>query len=157
MPGGTSSVPCTAPLTGRYVTLQKIVKPDIPDKRPINWGEVIIESSPVSSTGGEKIEILLREPTSDSPASGQCPSNYPYAFNFGAECCSVGFEDNTDPLWIEKWSFGLLNYGSDTCGGKSIDCGSPPCLNYKFQVDYIDKLGLSFGKLCYRYCSVELV
>ena len=132
---GISSVPCTAPLIGRYVTIQKIVPEDSLRHRPINFAEVIIESSPVSTTGGNKIEILLREPTEDSPAPGQCTSDYPFAFKHGDKCCSTGYEDNSDPDWVDKWSYGFLNYGSDTCGGKTIDCGAPPCLNHEFQVD----------------------
>ena len=161
-PGGTSSVPCTAPLTGRYITIQKIVPGDAAtDTITINWAEVIIESSPVSTTGGEKIEILLREPTEDSPAPGQCTSDYPFAFKNGDKCCSTGSENNSDPAWVDKWSFGFLNYASKTCGGKSIICGAPPCLNHEFKVDYNyyfepDKLELSFAKLTAKFCSVEL-
>ena len=124
--GIESSVTCSTPLTGRYVTLQKIVpstytytvyttdgSPRNKTKNnPLNFMEVVIDSSPVE-TGGGKFEILLRQ----EPYPGQCTSEHPYAISLGESCCSVGSS---------------ASYWSSSCKGKKLACFKPPCLNFQY-------------------------
>ena len=106
-----SSVTCSTPLTGRYVTLQRIV---VSSTTSINFQEVVIESSPAEDkTGGEMIEILLRE----DPTPGVCTSSHPYATNRGKICCS------------KRSSYSFWN----ACYGQRTPCFVPPCLNYEFK------------------------
>ena len=122
----TDSIECLVPLTGRYVTLQRII--EFAEHTVLSMNEVLIVSSPAVFEG-EEIEILLRS----SPVLGQCPSNYPYAYLGGASCCSSGMEDTG---WFEEGSFGLLNFDSLTCGGGKTTCptnNTAPCYNYQYQ------------------------
>ena len=91
--GSTSSVTCSAPLVGRYVTLQRI---DNPEKEPINWVEVQIDSTPGGKT--EEIEFIFRTSPEDGVTgqeegvTGQCTSRYKYAFGNGEKCCITSIE-----------------------------------------------------------------
>ena len=109
-----ASIPCTTPLLGRYVTLQKVVKEE---RSGFNWVEVKIETSPYSC---EKIEILLRsDPIHTTP--DQCPKDYPYAFYYGHFCCDV--VDQVSPS---------STYCSGDCDQRTR-CSAPPCSNYQYQ------------------------
>ena len=111
-PGTESSVTCSEPLTGRYITLQKIVPQPLGES--INLGEIIIESSPmmVSGNQGNTIEILLRE----HPITGECPSDHPHAYDYGYRCCSL-----------------VSSYYSSGCRGQALECFGTPCLNYQYR------------------------
>ena len=103
------SVTCSAPLIGRYVTLQKNVQQKAGSA--INFSEVIIESSPDDT----KIEILLRQ----EPYPGQCPEDHPYSYNYGQGCCSKGK--------------GSSSFYDKTCLGTTGSCFGASCLPYQYK------------------------
>ena len=108
------SVTCSAPLIGRYVTLQKNVQQKAGSA--INFSEVIIESSPEDSEDTkEKIEILLRQ----EPYPGQCPEDHPYSYNYGQGCCSKGK--------------GSSSFYDKTCFGTAGSCFGSSCLPYQYK------------------------
>ena len=115
IPDIASSVPCSTPLLGRYITVQKIVEV-VPTLTDLNLVEVIIDSSPTVGPENEieMIEILLRE----NPAPGECPSDNPYAYNYGYGCCSKG----TGSSFYEE-----------TCSGEAAPCFGTPCLHYQYR------------------------
>ena len=118
-PKTPSTVTCSAPLLGRYVTLQKIKELDLGleyTMTDLNFVEVIIDSSPVVGPDNEveKIEILLRE----NPVPGECPSDHPYAYNYGYGCCSK-----------RKGS----TFYKTSCSGASAPCFGIPCLHYQYK------------------------
>ena len=128
--GSISTIVCSTPLIGRYITLQNIEKTTMSQ---FNWPEVLIDSSPAEAEEeGEKIEILLTE-----NAAGQCSSSYPYAFRGGDRCCRRNLEvDPTDKnrKMEPPGSYGFLNFDSTQCGGNSWQyCTTPPCMNYQYQ------------------------
>merc|ERR1719474_2438495 len=77
-PSSTSSVACSNPLIGRYITLQR-VKVQSSFGLPLIWREVLLDTK--TAQAGEVMTVMTRD------ENDQCPSSHPYAFNYGKDCC----------------------------------------------------------------------
>ena len=90
--GDISVVTCSQPLTGRYVTLQRISMDDM----FINWSEVLIKSKSMES----KITEILKMDADKNPVAkcppttglSECPSTHPYSYKQGNSCCKENIE-----------------------------------------------------------------
>ena len=136
--GGNSSVTCSNPLIGRYVTLQRITS----DVAFLSWVEVVIESEPVD-VPGEMVEILTSGPA-------ECPSSHPFTFSQGTRCCKTNLELGG---WTAFGSHGVLHFDSLSCYSpdepSDVACPTSRCMNNGYQryncyIEDLDKEGSTY-------------
>ena len=131
---GISVVTCTQPISGRYITLQRISKGDT---GVINWSEVLVN---YSQKDIKTIKIFKMESENKfhhhskcPPTVGlaECPESHPYSYKQGGYCCNKNIDyerkDSRHPL---------LNFDSNYCRDDAgtdhnVTCDLPPCINYK--------------------------
>ena len=121
--GSNSVVECSVPVPGRFITLQRIKTSSEP---ALNIVEVIVETEPLNEKP-EAINVLERPSN-----NGQCPEEYPFAFQGGSRCCQGSFEDAPSEASSKD---GFIDYDSDVCSnGDDIACvGVGGCMNYQYQ------------------------
>ena len=135
IPTEATVIPCSTPVVGRYVTLQRIVR--MSNDPALNLNEVIIDSEPVDL---EPTYVFLRHSDSEPfHVDSQCPESHPLAFSQGRRCCEGNLEKHpkdddagTDLNYRKKGGKGLLHFDSKECAYPSVVCEQAPCLNYNF-------------------------
>ena len=127
--GEVSQIPCSRPVIGRYITLQRYRR----NTEPLNLRELVIDSTPAVNIALDEVYVLS---TDEIEGDSQCPSSHPFAFNRGAQCCSGNREHHPSQGfdgWESKGSRGLLHFDSPVCFDSFVSCSIPPCLNYEYR------------------------
>ena len=130
--GDTMIIKYSAPVVGRYITLQKIAGVT----NGINWRELLIRFTPmepklieVLKMNVEKIDAHSKCP--EAVGLAECTKPHPYSFRQGLYCCSINID------YQQRFSgHPLINFDPWNCkDSEGIDhftkCDLPPCINSK--------------------------